>query len=100
MTRFGFSIAMVGAVSAAAVLFAVTSGLAGTVGNAPWCAVISMGDGDVHWDCEYNSVEACVPNVLAGNRGFCNVNPYWTGGAALTTTPVTHRKRHTATRPG
>jgi hypothetical protein len=94
MTRFGFSIAMVGAVSAAAVLFAVTSGLAGTVGNAPWCAVISMGDGDVHWDCEYNSVEACVPNVLAGNRGFCNVNPYGPPQRAAQIVHDNRRVRH------
>ena len=44
--------------------------------EAPWCAVISMGAGDVHWDCQYRSIEECRPNVLAGNRGFCNPNPY------------------------
>jgi hypothetical protein len=74
--RFGLSIATVGALSTA-VLFGPTPGRAGTFGDAPWCAVIPMGDGDVHWDCEYNSVAACQPNVIAGNRGFCNVNPYW-----------------------
>lgn len=44
--------------------------------GAPWCAVISMGDGDMQWDCEYRSLEECRPNVLAGNRGWCNPNPY------------------------
>jgi hypothetical protein len=44
---------------------------------APWCAVIAMGDGDMQWDCEYRSVEECRPNVLAGNRGWCNLNPYF-----------------------
>jgi hypothetical protein len=44
--------------------------------GAPWCAVVSMGDGDMQWDCEYQSLEACRPNVLAGNRGWCNPNPY------------------------
>ena len=44
---------------------------------APWCAVIAMGDGDMQWDCEYRSVEECRPNVLAGNRGWCNPNPYF-----------------------
>jgi hypothetical protein len=29
----------------------------------------------MYWDCQYNSLEDCVPNVLSGNRGFCNVNP-------------------------
>jgi len=27
--------------------------------------------GDVERDCEYGSVAACAPNVVAGNRGFC-----------------------------
>lgn len=44
--------------------------------GAPWCAVLAMGDGDMQWDCEYQSIEACRPNVLAGNRGWCNPNPY------------------------
>jgi hypothetical protein len=92
MTRFGLSIVAVRAISAA-VLFGVTPGRAGTFGNAPWCAVIPMGDGDVHWDCEYNSVQACQPNVIAGNRGFCNVNPYWspTTPADARTTPRRQR---------
>ena len=42
--------------------------------EAPWCAVTSEG-GEAHWECVYNSVEECAPNVLAGNRGFCNPNP-------------------------
>jgi hypothetical protein len=38
-------------------------------GDAPWCAVINLGMGDVYWDCHYRTVEECVPNVIAGNRG-------------------------------
>jgi len=45
--------------------------------GAPWCAVIAMGDGDAQWDCVYRSIEECRPNVLAGNRGWCNPNPYF-----------------------
>jgi hypothetical protein len=41
--------------------------------------VVSVGTGAVIWDCQYRSIEECVPNVLAGNRGFCNVNPAWQG---------------------
>jgi uncharacterized protein DUF3551 len=41
--------------------------------ETPWCAVISEG----HWDCQYRSIEECRPNVLAGNRGWCNPNPYF-----------------------
>jgi len=47
-------------------------------GAAPWCAVVSLGNDDVYWDCQYPTFEACRPNVLAGNRGFCNLNPAWT----------------------
>jgi Protein of unknown function (DUF3551) len=58
--------------------------------EAPWCAVINTGL-DVHWDCQYRSIEECRPNVLAGNRGWCNPNPYFV------TNPTEHRrsaKRH------
>ena len=59
-------------------------------GDAPWCAVIDL-KGDVYWDCQYRTVEAGVPNVIAGNRGFYNLNP-WPGPS----NPVTykHPKRH------
>jgi Protein of unknown function (DUF3551) len=59
-------------------------------GDAPWCAVYS-GDG-AKWDCQYRTFEECRPNVLAGNRGWCNPNPY------IVPKPVgarTQRKRHT-----
>jgi hypothetical protein len=72
----------------AALLFVAQPASADYYG-APWCAVIAMGDGDMQWDCEYRTIEECRPNVLAGNRGWCNPNPYW---------PVEqqrpHRKRH------
>ena len=44
-------------------------------GDAPWCAVKNFGS-DVVWDCEYRSVEECVPHVIAGDRSFCNLNPW------------------------
>jgi len=47
--------------------------------EAPWCAVVSIGWGDAYWDCSYASIEACRPNVIAGNRGFCTQNPRWPG---------------------
>ncbi len=70
---------------------------AGTYGDAPWCAVISVGTGNVEWDCQYASAEACAPMVVAGNRGFCNRNPYWTA-AYPGEYPRHHRRRHA--RPG
>ena len=50
--------------------------------EGPWCAMMSMGNGGVYEDCQYASLEACRPNVLAGNRGFCNRNPYFDDRAA------------------
>ena len=76
----------------AAMGLGVPAAQAGTIGNAPWCAVQSHGDGDVEWDCEFRSVEACAPNVIAGNRGFCNINPGFVPPASPT--PTRHRKRH------
>ena len=76
-------------VALAAVAFALQPAMAY---EAPWCAVTSGGDGDVHWDCQYRSIEECRPNVLAGNRGWCNPNPYFVPYASA---PNKHyRKRH------
>jgi hypothetical protein len=76
MMRIAFSLA-----AAAAVLcLYISPSQAQYFGDAPWCAVTAMGTGGVHYDCEYNNVEACVPNVLAGNRGFCALNPYYGHG--------------------
>jgi len=62
-------------------------------GDAPWCAVISTGQGSVYWDCQYPTFEACyhLGNILAGNRGFCNLNP-WPGPSQVV--PYRHPKRH------
>ena len=62
--------------------------------GAPWCAVIAMGDGDMQWDCEYRSVEDCRPNVLAGNRGWCNPNPSFV--AANVSAERRHHRKHRA----
>jgi hypothetical protein len=66
--------------SAAALAFGVSTGRASTEGNAPWCAVVNQGAGNVMWECFYQTVAECTPNVLAGNRGFCQHNPYYQGG--------------------
>jgi hypothetical protein len=63
-------------------------------GDAPWCAVIELGQGEVYWDCQYRTFEACVPNVIAGNRGFCNVNPYGPGPSATVARARYHGGHH------
>ena len=65
------------ATAATLLAFELSTGHAAYVGNAPWCAVVNIGAGAVEWDCEYPSAEACAPNVVAGNRGFCGLNPYY-----------------------
>jgi len=65
---------------AALVIAAVSLHAAATrAAEGPWCANINIGTGNVYEDCQYWSFEACQPTVLAGNRGFCNVNPRWVG---------------------
>ncbi len=59
-------------------------------GDAPWCATIEIGAGEVYWDCQYETFEACVPNVLAGNRGVCSPNP---AAGPARAAPARH-KRH------
>ena len=85
----------ISALTAAALLAAamgVPAAHAGSFGNAPWCAVQNLGAGDVVWDCEFRTVEECAPHVIAGNRGFCNINPSFVPPASAT--PTRHRKRH------
>ena len=79
---------------AAGATFGAPAGYAS--GNAPWCAVVNLGWGDVYWDCQYRTIEECVPNVIAGNRGFCNLNPYGPppgAAAVLHTRHYTYRVR-------
>ena len=79
---FGFS------ALAAATSFGTSTSRA--YGDAPWCAVVDR-KGEVYWDCQYRTFEACYPNVIAGDRGFCNLNP-WPGPS----NPVAykHQKQH------
>jgi Protein of unknown function (DUF3551) len=81
---------------AAALCLQVTTSQAQYYGDAPWCAVLEVGTGAVSWHCYYRTVEECVPNVLAGNRGSCNLNPYFTAsrGPATATRPARHKRQH------
>jgi hypothetical protein len=76
----------------AGLAFSACAARAGSFGNAPWCAVQNLGAGDIVWDCEFRSVEECVPHVIAGNRGFCNINPGFV--PPVPATPSKYRKRH------
>jgi len=64
-------------------------------GSAPWCAVVDVGWGDIVRECDYRTFEECVPNVLAGNRGFCEQNQSWSGWQSRSAYhPKHHSKRH------
>jgi hypothetical protein len=88
MRRFSFA----AAAFATAVVVGPHAGHAYS-GNAPWCAVVNLGNGTSVARCVYWSFEACRPNVIAGNRGFCNTNPYWAGQLAASPPRKLSRKR-------
>jgi hypothetical protein len=77
---------------AAAVCLYATNSFA--FGDAPWCAVITTDMEGVHWDCQYQTVAECTPHVIAGDRGFCNLNPAPGPTKATATAQPPHRKRH------
>ena len=82
------------AAAAAALNFGVSPAHSAYIGNAPWCAVVNIGAGDVEWDCEYGSIETCRPNVIAGNRGFCQINPYYSPAPPYAGPYVKRAPRH------
>jgi hypothetical protein len=45
--------------------------------EGPWCAVTNRGISVE--DCSMRSLEMCRQEVIAGNRGFRNPNPRWSG---------------------
>ena len=76
----------------------VPAGHAATWRENPWCAVIDYGDGGVTWECNYRTFEECYPNVLAGNKGSCNLNPAGPGPQAATPAAYHPHKKHHAQR--
>ena len=62
-------------------------------GNAPWCAVVSIGFETSMEECVFADFESCRQHVIAGNRGFCTDNPRWAGYAAPGPKPRQARKR-------
>jgi hypothetical protein len=61
--------------------------------DGPWCAVFSLGQGDAVEKCDYRDFETCRMDIIAGNRGFCRPNGYYTGPA--TTRRAKPRKKTT-----
>jgi hypothetical protein len=82
------------AVIAAATCFGIPVALA--FRDAPWCAVIDYGDGGVTWECSYRTFEECYPNVIAGNKGSCNVNPAGQGPSTFPRAANPKHRKHSA----
>ena len=78
-------------VAAAAMLFDLRASRAY---EGPWCALTNRGRAMVA-DCSMRTLEMCVQEVIAGNRGFCNPNPRWPGhSGSEARQPRTQRKRY------
>jgi hypothetical protein len=44
-----------------------------------WCAFVGMGSGNIRQLCHFNDLQSCIQEVVAGDRGHCGPNPYWSG---------------------
>lgn len=60
--------------------------------EAAWCAVADIGWGSADWDCQYYSLEECVHHILAGNRGFCSLNPRYNAAPSAKRRHQLHRR--------
>jgi hypothetical protein len=38
--------------------------------QAPWCAVVSRGAGDVRWECIYRSIQECQAKCIGRQSRF------------------------------
>lgn len=56
-------------------------------GNGRWCAFVGMGSGVIRSICHFNDFNACVAEVISGDRGHCGANPNWSGQAAKPARP-------------
>ena len=92
MTKTLSALATAAAALAVVCCAQVRSGHAQYYGDAPWCAVLQVGTGAVVWHCYYRTAEECAPNVVAGNRGSCNLNPYGTAAQGPAAQPKRHKR--------
>jgi hypothetical protein len=62
-------------------------------GEAPWCAESYLAWGGTVRECAYPTLEACLPYVTGGNRGFCVRNPAYRGPAPASRAKSRARRR-------
>jgi len=63
-------------------------------GNAPWCAVVSVGFDTSMEECVFANFESCRQHVIAGNRGYCTDNPRWVGYMPPPPKPRLRKRSH------
>jgi hypothetical protein len=61
--------------------------------EGPWCALTEIAGGAMYENCTIPTVEMCVQEVIAGNRGFCIPNPRWQAPGPAARQPRGQRKR-------
>jgi len=61
--------------------------------EGPWCALTDIGGGTMHENCSMRTLEMCVQEVIAGNRGFCIPNPRWQAPGPAARQPRGQRRR-------
>jgi hypothetical protein len=51
--------------------------------EGPWCAHVSIGEGDIAAKCDMRSFEMCRAEIQSmGGPSYCSPNPYYRGPAA------------------
>ena len=78
---------------AVAVAAVICAPRAGQAYEGRWCAVTAIGWGAVSEECSFRTLEACLPFVIAGNRGQCVENPRWAGTDNASKRTRKYRKR-------
>ena len=61
--------------------------------EGPWCALSEIGGNAMYENCNIPTFELCVQEVIAGNRGFCILNPRWQAPRPTARQPGGQRKR-------
>jgi hypothetical protein len=61
---------------AAAMAAATHPGVA-QVYTGPWCAHVSIGDGDMASRCDMRSFEMCRQEIIGQGPSYCSPNPYY-----------------------
>ena len=50
--------------------------------DGQWCAVYGSSSDSIAERCDYRDFETCRMDIIAGNRGFCRPNGYYTAEQA------------------